>query len=328
MRRVRNRYVAEVLDADVQGPSPYIVTRYVPGRTLEDAVRQDGPLRGMALDASRRGAGRGARRHPRGRGGAPRPQAGQRHAGRRPAGDHRLRHRAHTRLHQADQDRPGHGHPGYLAPEVIEGAPSSGGVGRALLGRHRGLRRHRPSAVRQRRLPDDLLPGARGQGGARRDPAAPAAVRHRRAVDRPAGHGRPRAGWPGHSACPGAAAVAATRADAARRPARLPRRTRAVPAAGRAGRVPAPAARPGRVPVARARPRADVADLLPPVDCARGRAAAAPAAAGAGRRSPAGGAQAAGLAAAGLGLLSLAAGVAAVALSVLLPVAGTILRSR
>ena len=51
MRRVRNRYVAEVLDADVQGPAPYIVTRYVPGRTLEDTVRQDGPLRGMALDA-------------------------------------------------------------------------------------------------------------------------------------------------------------------------------------------------------------------------------------------------------------------------------------
>src|ERR1700723_205032 len=51
MRRVRNRYVAEVLDADVHGPAPYIVTRYVPGRTLEDAVRQDGPLRGMALDS-------------------------------------------------------------------------------------------------------------------------------------------------------------------------------------------------------------------------------------------------------------------------------------
>ncbi len=40
MRRVRNRYVAEVLDADVDGPAPYIVTRYVPGRTLEDTVRR------------------------------------------------------------------------------------------------------------------------------------------------------------------------------------------------------------------------------------------------------------------------------------------------
>src|SRR6202012_4671452 len=43
MRRVRNRYVAEIVDADVNARSPYIVTRYVPGRTLEDAVRADGP---------------------------------------------------------------------------------------------------------------------------------------------------------------------------------------------------------------------------------------------------------------------------------------------
>ena len=41
--------MAEVIDADVDGPSPYIVTRYVPGRTLEETVRADGPLRGAAL---------------------------------------------------------------------------------------------------------------------------------------------------------------------------------------------------------------------------------------------------------------------------------------
>jgi serine/threonine kinase PknH len=50
MRRVRCRYVAEILDADVDADSPYIVTRYVPGRTLDDIVRTDGPLRGPALD--------------------------------------------------------------------------------------------------------------------------------------------------------------------------------------------------------------------------------------------------------------------------------------
>src|SRR5580692_458551 len=50
MRRVRSRYVAEILDADVTGDAPYIVTRYVPGRTLEDVVRTGGPLRGQALD--------------------------------------------------------------------------------------------------------------------------------------------------------------------------------------------------------------------------------------------------------------------------------------
>ncbi len=49
MRRVQSRYVAEVLDADVEGSPPYIVTRYVAGRTLEDVVTADGPITGPAL---------------------------------------------------------------------------------------------------------------------------------------------------------------------------------------------------------------------------------------------------------------------------------------
>ena len=49
MRRVRSPFVAEVLDADVTGDSPYIVTRYVAGRTLEDVVAADGRLTGPAL---------------------------------------------------------------------------------------------------------------------------------------------------------------------------------------------------------------------------------------------------------------------------------------
>ncbi|WP_230880050.1 serine/threonine-protein kinase [Planomonospora sp. ID67723] len=44
MRRVRSEYIAEVLDADVTGHRPYIVTRYVPGRPLDEVVKQDGPL--------------------------------------------------------------------------------------------------------------------------------------------------------------------------------------------------------------------------------------------------------------------------------------------
>ncbi|WP_204018038.1 serine/threonine-protein kinase [Sphaerimonospora thailandensis] len=44
MRRVRSKRVAEVFDADLTGASPYIVTRYAPGRTLEQAVLEDGPL--------------------------------------------------------------------------------------------------------------------------------------------------------------------------------------------------------------------------------------------------------------------------------------------
>ena len=127
MRRVRNRYVAEVLDADVQGPAPYIVTRYVPGRTLEDAVRQDGPLRGMALDSFAEGLAEAL---------AAIHAAGVVHRDLKPGNvmldagqpviiDFGIAHIPDsTRLTKTGLVM---GTPGYLAPEVIEGAPSSGG---------------------------------------------------------------------------------------------------------------------------------------------------------------------------------------------------------
>jgi serine/threonine kinase PknH len=49
MQRVRSPYVAEVLDADLDGDPPYIVTRYVPGLTLEEVVAAGGALTGAAL---------------------------------------------------------------------------------------------------------------------------------------------------------------------------------------------------------------------------------------------------------------------------------------
>jgi hypothetical protein len=49
MQRIRSPNVAEVIDADLDGATPYIVTRFVPGRTLDDVITQDGPLRGAAL---------------------------------------------------------------------------------------------------------------------------------------------------------------------------------------------------------------------------------------------------------------------------------------
>src|SRR3954468_992221 len=42
--RVRHPMVAEVLDADVDGDQPYVVTRYVPGLTLDAEVRERGPM--------------------------------------------------------------------------------------------------------------------------------------------------------------------------------------------------------------------------------------------------------------------------------------------
>jgi predicted Ser/Thr protein kinase len=49
MRLVRSPFVAEVIDTDVTGDMPYIVTQYVPGRTLDEVVREDGPVQGAAL---------------------------------------------------------------------------------------------------------------------------------------------------------------------------------------------------------------------------------------------------------------------------------------
>lgn len=49
--RVRGPRVAEVLEADIAASTPYLVTRYVPGSSLQQLVATDGPLRGAALEA-------------------------------------------------------------------------------------------------------------------------------------------------------------------------------------------------------------------------------------------------------------------------------------
>jgi serine/threonine protein kinase len=57
-RLVRGPHVAEVLDADFHAPRPYIVTRYVQGRSLDAIVREQGPLTGAALVRLARGLAR------------------------------------------------------------------------------------------------------------------------------------------------------------------------------------------------------------------------------------------------------------------------------
>ncbi len=49
LTRVRSPRVAEVLDADVDCETPYVVTRYVPAPPLDDFVRENGPLERSAL---------------------------------------------------------------------------------------------------------------------------------------------------------------------------------------------------------------------------------------------------------------------------------------
>lgn len=44
LSRIRSRFVAPVVDADVDGETPYLVTRYVPGPPLDEHVADRGPL--------------------------------------------------------------------------------------------------------------------------------------------------------------------------------------------------------------------------------------------------------------------------------------------
>lgn len=49
LRRVRSPRVAEVLDADPWGETPFVATRYVPGLSLHEHVRREGPVGGDDL---------------------------------------------------------------------------------------------------------------------------------------------------------------------------------------------------------------------------------------------------------------------------------------
>jgi hypothetical protein len=49
LRRVRGPRIAEIIDADVEGDPPYVVTRYVRGPSVDRAVADHGPLRFAAL---------------------------------------------------------------------------------------------------------------------------------------------------------------------------------------------------------------------------------------------------------------------------------------
>ena len=49
LRRVTSPRIAEVIDADPWGETPYVATRYVPGLSLHEHVRQEGPVTGGDL---------------------------------------------------------------------------------------------------------------------------------------------------------------------------------------------------------------------------------------------------------------------------------------
>lgn len=49
MREVLSPYVVDVLDGDPAAPSPYVVSRFVPGRPLAETIAEQGPMSGDAL---------------------------------------------------------------------------------------------------------------------------------------------------------------------------------------------------------------------------------------------------------------------------------------
>ncbi|MGO0575406.1 protein kinase domain-containing protein [Ornithinimicrobium panacihumi] len=61
LARVHHPRVAAVIDADVDGPAPYIVTEFVDGPPLDEVVESRGPLRGEALLRLGRGLGEALR---------------------------------------------------------------------------------------------------------------------------------------------------------------------------------------------------------------------------------------------------------------------------
>ena len=123
LSRIDDPGVAPFLDADIDGERPYLVTRYVPGPSLDEVVESEGPLRGVDLRRLGQGLAQSLEAiH----------AADVIHRDLKPGNvllldgepvliDFGIAHIAHdVRLTSTGLVM---GTPGYLAPEVVEGSP-------------------------------------------------------------------------------------------------------------------------------------------------------------------------------------------------------------
>jgi len=267
MRRVRSPYVAEVLDADVTGEFPYIVTRFVTGPTLDEMVRTRGPLSGPGLRRLGHGMAEALTAiH----------AAGVVHRDLKPgnvmlsddrpividfgiaqAGDA-------TRLTQTGLVM---GTPGYLAPEVIEGEPSSPASdvhswGSTMVFAATG---HLPFGGGSYETIFYRIISGRADLSGVPGPLVPVISA---ALARDPSH-RPSAGWLGAQAATlDMSAATATYAGAPLTETQYPREVVSIPAVPSAA-PPVPAARVAAAPPAPKQAARDVADLLPPVSYPR-----------------------------------------------------------
>jgi predicted Ser/Thr protein kinase len=267
MRRVRSPYVAEVLDADVTGEFPYIVTRFVTGPTLDEMVRTRGPLSGPGLRRLGHGMAEALTAiH----------AAGVVHRDLKPgnvmlsddrpividfgiaqAGDA-------TRLTQTGLVM---GTPGYLAPEVIEGEPSSPASdvhswGSTMVFAATG---HLPFGGGSYETIFYRIISGRADLSGVPGPLVPLIST---ALARDPSH-RPSASWLSAQAVTlDMSAATTTYTGAPLTETQYPREVVSIPAAAPAA-PPAPAARVAAAPPAPKQAARDVADLLPPVSYPR-----------------------------------------------------------
>ncbi len=221
LSRVRSPRVAQIIDADPWGAMPYVATRYVPGLTLHEHLRQEGPVTGGDLTYLATGLVEAV---------SAVHAVGVLHRDIKPSNvllegrapvliDFGLARLAEDpRLTQTGWLL---GTPGYLAPGDPLRRRRHHRLRRALVGRHRGLRRHRHATLRHR--PGDGDHGPRPPRRARPlrrpgPPAAPADLVPGPRARRPADHRRAahRADRPAPERAPPAAragAGCAARAD-------------------------------------------------------------------------------------------------------------------